>query len=74
MTLTDAAVLAFERRWYARPGSREQAILDEFGWTSNRYHQRLARIIEDPQALRLDAQTVRRLQRLRDARITRRTG
>ncbi len=69
MTLTDAAILAFERQTWRRPGAKEQAILDAFGWSPTRHYQQVSRILDDPAALRLDAQTVRRLQRLRTRRI-----
>lgn len=68
MTLTDVAILALERRFYAVPGSKATAIVTELGMTPTRYYQRLNAILDDPEALALDAQTVRRLRRLRDAR------
>lgn len=61
----DRRVLAFERQWFARPGSREQAILDEFNLTPTRYAQTLNVLIDRPEALAADPQTVRRLQRIR---------
>jgi len=63
-----AAILAFERRFYARPGSKEQAILDTFGLSTTRYYQRLNRLLDDPASLAIDAPTVRRLQRVRAQR------
>lgn len=74
--LTDVQhrMLAFERQWFARPGSREQAILTDFGMTPTRYTQQLNALIDQPAALAADPITVRRLQRIRDKRIARRAG
>lgn len=68
MTLTDVAILELERRFYAVPGSKATAIVTELGMSQTRYYQRLNSILDDPAALAYDAQTVRRLQRLRAAR------
>ena len=51
MTSTDTEILALERRFYARPGSKETAIAVELGMTSTRYHQRLHQLLDDPAAL-----------------------
>ena len=66
MTLMDAAMLGFERQWWKRPGAKEQAILEEFELSASRYYQRLARVLDDPAAPRLDPVTVNRLRRVRD--------
>lgn len=65
---TALRLLAFERSWEGRPGSREAAIRAEFGVSSARYYQMLFALIETPAAVRHDPLLVRRLQRLRDAR------
>lgn len=69
LTDQDRAVLDVERRFYAKPGSKEQAITAELGLTPTRYHQALNRIIDDPAALAVDPVLVRRLQRLRTRRL-----
>ena len=63
-----AAILAFERRFYARQGSKEQAIVTELGLSTTRYYQRLNAVLDDPASLVIDAPTVRRLQRIRAQR------
>lgn len=68
MPLSDADVLAFERRFYARPGAKEQAIVVELGMTPTRYYARLNALLDDPAAWAADPLTVGRLRRLRDAR------
>lgn len=72
--MSPAEVLAFERRFYARPGSKEQAIRDTFGVSATRYYQRLNTILDDPASLAVDAVTVRRLQRVRSVRHRQRVG
>jgi hypothetical protein len=65
----DLAVLAFERRWWKHAGAKEQAIRDQFGLSAARYYQVLGRVIESPAALVHDPMLVRRLQRMREARL-----
>ncbi|GAB3801455.1 hypothetical protein GCM10028798_17430 [Humibacter antri] len=65
----DLAVLEFERRWWKHAGAKEQAIRDQFGLSAARYYQVLGRVIDSPAALVHDPMLVRRLQRVRDARL-----
>ncbi|WP_022900749.1 DUF3263 domain-containing protein [Humibacter albus] len=65
----DRAVLDFERRQWKHAGDKEQAIRDQFGLSSARYYQVLGRVIESPAALVHDPMLVRRLQRVRAARL-----
>lgn len=67
------AMLAFERQWWRRAGSKEQAIRDQFGLSAIRYYQILNALLEDPAALAHDPILVRRLRRLRASRIRRAT-
>lgn len=61
-------MLAFERRWWRRPGAKEQAIMDTFGLTPTRYYQLLNALVDDPAALAYDPLLVGRLRRLRQRR------
>jgi len=70
----DLAVLEFERRWWKHAGAKEQAIRDQFGLSAARYYQVLGRVIESPAALVHDPMLVRRLQRVRDARLAARVN
>jgi hypothetical protein len=65
----DRAILEFERRWWKHAGAKEQAIRDQFGLSAARYYQVLGRVIESPAALVHDPMLVRRLQRVRAARL-----
>ena len=60
--------LEFERLHWKYAGARAGAILDRFDMTETRYLQKLLALIDRPEALAYDAQTVKRLQRLRDGR------
>lgn len=68
MTDEDREILALERRWYARPGAKETAILAELGMSPVRYYQRLLSIVEDPEALAAEPVLVHRLRRLKERR------
>lgn len=69
----DAAILAFERQWWRHAGAKEQAIREEFGLSAARYYQLLGIVIDSPAALQHDPMLVKRLQRLREARMTARS-
>ena len=69
----DEAILAFERQWWKHAGAKEQAIREEFGLSAARYYQLLGVLIESPTALQHDPMLVKRLQRLRDARVAARS-
>jgi len=68
LTDTDLLMLALERRYYTRPGGKEQAIADELDLTATRYYQLLSQLINQPAALAADPVTVNRLRRLRARR------
>lgn len=61
-------ILKFEKRHFPNPGRKEQAIRDEFGYSTTRYYQRLNTLIDDPAALATAPQLVNRLRRLREQR------
>ena len=65
----DAAILAFERQGRRHAGAKEQAIREEFGLSAARYYQVLGALIDSPAALRHDPMLVKRLLRLREARL-----
>lgn len=67
-------ILTFERQWFRAAGAKEQAIVDEFGFTSTAYYARLNRLLDDPEAVAADPLTVKRLQRLRDVRRAQRSA
>ena len=64
----DAAILSFERRWWAYAGSKEHAIRELFDMSATRYYQVLNTLIDRPEALAFDPMLVKRLRRMRSAR------
>jgi len=67
MTDLELQILAIEDRWYRYPGRKLQAI-HKLGLTETRYYQVLNRLVDDPEAARVAALLVHRLQRIRAAR------
>lgn len=68
LTDRDTAILEFEHRWVEHTGAKDQAIRDQFGFSSARYYQVLNTLIDSAAALAHDPMLVRRLMRVRDAR------
>ena len=67
-------ILVFERQWWKHAGAKEEAIRSEFGLSAARYYQLLNAALDLPEALVFDPMLVKRLQRLRDARIDARSA
>jgi hypothetical protein len=65
----DLAILDFERRSWRHRGAKEEAIRDVFGLSAARYYQLLNAVIDSPEALRHDPMLIKRLRRVRDARV-----
>ncbi|WP_374197922.1 DUF3263 domain-containing protein [Microbacterium sp. cx-59] len=64
----DAGILAFESRWGAHGGAKEEAIRSELGLAPARYYQLLGRLIDTEAALAHEPMLVARLRRIRDER------
>lgn len=69
LTDRESAILDFENRFWRDPGAKEEAIRMEFGLSAARYYQLLNALIDTPAAIVGDPMLVRRLQRVRDARV-----
>lgn len=69
LTERDVAILAFERRGWRHAGAKEAGIRTEFGMSAARYYQLLGVLIDSPLALVHDPMLVKRLHRLREARL-----
>ncbi|MEO3814670.1 DUF3263 domain-containing protein [Sphaerisporangium sp. B11E5] len=68
LTDRERELLHFERQWWRHAGAKEQAIRETFDISATRYYQLLGQLIARPEAMAHDPMTVKRLQRLRDAR------
>ncbi len=75
-TLTDLEIriLEFERNWWRFAGAKESAIKDLFDLTAPRYYQLLNDLIDREDALEASPMLVKRLRRLREARMAARTS
>lgn len=62
----DKDILDFAKQTWHFDGARDSAILERYGFGATTYFRKLNRIIDDPNALAHDAQTVRRYQRIRE--------
>ena len=75
-TLTDleTRILDFERNWWRFAGAKESAIKELFDLTAPRYYQLLNDLIDREDALAAAPMLVKRLRRLREARMQARTA
>ncbi|HEY1177805.1 MAG TPA: DUF3263 domain-containing protein [Phytomonospora sp.] len=64
----ERAILAFEKRWWRRAGSKEQAITAEFELSVTQYYKRLGELLDEPAALEAEPAVVRRLLAAREER------
>lgn len=69
-----AALLDFEKGWWALSGSKESEIRERFGISPTRYYQLLNALIDSEDALGHDPLLVKRLRRLRESRQKERTA
>jgi len=75
-TLTDleTRILDFERNWWRFAGAKESAIKELFDLSAPRYYQLLNDLIDRADALEAAPMLVKRLRRLREARMSARTA
>lgn len=64
----DAAILEFEKAWWAADASKASEIRERFGLSTTAYHQILNGLLDDPRALAAEPLLVKRLRRLRESR------
>ncbi|MFK4804428.1 DUF3263 domain-containing protein [Microbacterium sp. ZW CA_36] len=69
LTDRDRALLDFEVEWRRHAGAKEEAIRAELGISPARYYQLLGRLIDTTEAQEHDPMLVKRLRRLREARL-----
>jgi hypothetical protein len=69
LTDRERSVLDMERREWRSSGAKELAVRTELGLSSARYYQVLNALLDSPEALRADPMLVKRLRRIRDARV-----
>lgn len=74
LTDRELGILAFERQWWKRSGTKERAIHELFDMSVSRYYQILNAMLDKPAALRADPMLIRRLRKLRAGRQRARTA
>ena len=72
LTDPEKDVLAFERSWWEHRASKDAAIRSRFAIEPAAYYRTLNVLLDRPEALTHDPLLVRRLRRLRAARLARR--
>ena len=70
----EVAILEFERNWWRYAGAKEAAIKELFDLTAPRYYQLLNDLIDRDDALAASPMLVKRLRRLREARMATRVA
>jgi len=70
----EARILEFEGTWWKFAGAKESAIKELFDLTAPRYFQLLNDLIDREDALVAAPMLVKRLRRLREARMSARTS
>lgn len=74
LTTTEKRILALEQGFYKYAGVKDQQIREILHMTPVRYYQVLNELIDTEEALAWDPLTVKRLQRLREARRAQRSS
>lgn len=69
LTELEAKILNFEANWWRFAGAKESAIKDLFDLNATRYYQLLNDLIDRDDALTASPMLVKRLRRLREARM-----
>ncbi|MEY3094193.1 MAG: DUF3263 domain-containing protein [Actinobacteria bacterium] len=75
-TLSDLEVriLDFERHWWRYAGAKDAAIREQFDLSSPQYYELLNNLIDREDALNAAPLIVKRLRRIREARVLSRTN
>lgn len=70
----EVRILEFERSWWRYAGAKESAIKELFDMSAPRYYQLLNDLIDREEALLASPMLVKRLRRLRQARMSARSS
>jgi hypothetical protein len=73
LTDLEVRILDFERQWWRHAGSKDAAIQGEFKISAREYFQLLNDLIDREDALAASPLLVKRLRRLREARVSARS-
>ena len=69
----EVRILDFERQWWRYAGAKETGIKDQFNLSAREYYELLNNLIDREDALAASPLLIKRLRRLREARIAARS-
>jgi hypothetical protein len=69
----EVRILDFERQWWKYAGIKDSAIRELFGLSAKQYYEFLNDLIDRPDALAASPLLIKRLRRLREARLASRS-
>ena len=70
----EVRILDFERQWWRYAGAKETGIKDQFNLSPREYYELLNNLIDREDALAASPLLIKRLRRLREARIAARSS
>jgi len=70
----EVRILDFERQWWRYAGAKETGIKEQFNLSAREYYELLNNLIDREDALAASPLLIKRLRRLREARLQRRTS
>ncbi len=69
----EVRILEFERQWWRYAGAKETGIKEQFSLSTREYYELLNNLIDREDALAASPLLIKRLRRLREARIAARS-
>ena len=70
----EVRILDFERQWWKYAGAKDAAIKELFNLSAKQYYELLNNLIDRPDALAASPLLIKRLRRLREARVNQRVN
>jgi len=70
----EVRILDFERQWWKYAGAKDAAIKELFNLSAKQYYELLNNLIDRPDALAASPLLIKRLRRLREARVSQRAN
>ncbi len=68
----EVRILDFERQWWRYAGAKESGIKEQFSLSTREYYELLNNLIDREDALAASPLLIKRLRRLREARLQKR--
>ena len=74
LTDLEVRILDFERQWWRYAGAKEAGIKEQFDISAREYYELLNNLIDREDALAASPLLIKRLRRLREARVASRSN